>query len=1301
MVHSVLTNNSLFFLVHSGRKSGAVSSLPFLKIGSTILPKQTNSSQIAHDQLIHLRNWRSALNRFATQSDESENLRNDMALETRGTKRKFREMSYLELDSDQDQEDELELEDDEDLPPRSSLRRRFTGRFLRSQNRRSRYPLSLSLSLSSEDDGDNDGHEDEDEDEDKDETRKGHLPIRSLHRIRRRLTRTRLRAVDGDDLDELSRDALPSSSEDDYNGMPFVQSDINPVQSRKIGKRSKRLRSKTKGKSSWPGYGDSSSIEFEHTRRSGRSTRTRKNMRDDALMDEDSFYIDDDRAPTVPKIISIKEVFQQPPTNSDFYEVHSATCDTCQGGPSTTKGQLIGCQGCSLSFHKNCLGFRAAREHMVTKIGHENFVLQCRYCIGIMRKKDTSAPQQSMCQFCKIDGRSCAPFSEKKTAKQEEKIRLENDGVDPITTVAEDLVNNSENVLFRCFRCRRAWHFEHLPPIGVAQSDVENMRQELIAEYSIDWRCQECSSASRKIHALVAWRPFEGESPRKPVMSYYDLTEDSKEYLVKWQDMSYFHCTWMPGAWVYGVAASTMRISFGKRDGEKGSLQKKITKDAIPEEYLMADVILTVKMKGGKSSRSVEIDDIEKVLVKFQGLGYDEVVWDDPPPTDASTAIQQAYKAAYVEYLSGKYFRTEPQSKMKESLRAFCELDFKSNHELQAQPKGLKRGNLLQYQLDGVNWLLHRYHQQQSVILADEMGLGKTVQVVALITTLIQDKPGVWPFLVVVPNSTCPNWRREIKHWAPDLRVVTYHGGKAAQDLAYKYELFPNGTSDMRAHIVVMSYDSAQDDRTKGRFRSVHWAGLVVDEGQRLKNEQSLLYGALKAMKVPFRLLLTGTPLQNNKRELFNLIQFIDPKKNAAELDEEYSVITAENVPRLHELIRPYFLRRTKADTLKFLPPMRQIIVPVTMTILQEKLCKSIMAKNPDLIKAIFSNSKMGKSDRGSLNNILMQLRKCLCHPFIYSEAIEERTVDAVALHQNLVSASAKLLLLNIMIPKLKERGHRILIFSQFLNQLDIIEDFLTGIGYEYRRLDGNMSSLERQKKIDEFNAPDSSVFAFLLSTRAGGVGINLATADTVIILDPDFNPHQDIQAVARAHRIGQRRPVLCFQLMTKNSVEEKIMQIGRKKLALDHLLIESMDAKELDSTDVESILKHGADALFSSNERETIRYDSASVDKLLNRSDMKQSSPGEKEEELRFSYAKVWANDRGDFDDEIANRDMPVSSSVWENILKQREEEAKLEVKSNQEVLGRGGRRRQVSVTCHSVANFPLSQPSKLLICL
>ncbi|UNI20583.1 hypothetical protein JDV02_006655 [Purpureocillium takamizusanense] len=1086
--------------------------------------------------------------------------------------------------------------------------------------------------------------------------------------------------------DELAHDPQQPSDQDDGDFRPVV-SDISYKKSRRgvalqrtnrIGIQRQLARSRAKAKTG----SDGSDIEFEQPRRSSRATRNMFDMRDDALMDDESFYVVEDKLPGAPKVVSVREVFQPLPADSTFGTVHMASCHTCGG--SKQRGQIVHCQGCSLSYHKHCLGVRSQRDHLVTKIGDESFVLQCRYCINIYRKKDKVSPRHSMCQTCKEAGEACAPFSQKKTSRQEEKLREENGGTDPITTVSPRLINNKEVLLFRCVTCHRGWHLDHLPRAG-SEPIGTDVSSERLKDYMVDWQCNECSTTKHKIHRLVAWRPSTQPVTEESLTLPYDsLSDDDKEYLIKWETRSYFHCTWMSGAWVYGVSAAGMRTSFGKKDAQH-SLLSLTEKEAIPEEYLLADIVFNVKMRSSApraKSKTAELENItsvSKVLVKFQGLGYDDVVWDSPPTEDMGEAYS-AFREAYHEYVEGKYFQNEPWPKIRERIKVFRAADLE---EVDVQPAGLKRGKLMGYQVEGLNWLLGNYHGERSVVLADEMGLGKTVQVVSLVTYLVQEKPKCWPFLIVVPNATCPNWRREFKQWAPGLRVVTYHGGREPQELAYKYELFPHGSSDMKAHVVIMSYDSAQDPKTKVLFKNVHWTGLVVDEGQRLKNDQSLLYLALRAMRIPFRLLLTGTPLQNNKRELFNLLQFIDTSQDAASLDEEYAVLDKDTLPRLHEKIRPYFLRRTKAGVLKFLPPMAQIILPVTMTVIQEKLSKSIMAKNPQLIRAVFANDKMKSKDRGSLNNILMQLRKCLCHPFMYSEAIEERHHDQAILHRNLVEASAKLLLLEIMLPKLQERGHRVLIFSQFLQQLDILEDCLAGMGFQFRRLDGAMSSLEKQRRIDLFNAPDSPLFAFLLSTRAGGVGINLATADTVIIMDPDFNPHQDIQALSRAHRIGQKQKVLCFQLVTKDTVEERIMQVGRKKMALDHALIESMDDDDLAGDDLESILKHGAQALFDENYQTTaIHYDGPSVDKLLDRSQLEQTKADEEgSADTQFTYARVWANERQGFDDGLGTAEdeapEPISSGVWDKILAQREEEARLEAEANKEQLGRGGRRR------------------------
>jgi len=1125
-------------------------------------------------------------------------------------------------------------------------------------------------------------------------------PTRS-RALRPRATRNLTVAAKDNDRDELQE------SDGDDSGFFLIQSDIVPGKRRKLRKLTSRAKALSRQAKNDVGV---------EARRSSRANKNTKVMADNfAEDDDDIYYVQETKAPGVPKVTSMKEIFQPPPL--EFKEAHRLICETCQTLDIAHKGALICCQGCSNAYHKSCLGPRSTREQLVTKVGPDSFVLQCRFCLCNHKKKDDRAPSQDTCFGCHMKGPSCAPFSEKKTPKQEEKVRLENDGVDPVIEIPSKLINNENNVLFRCSRCHRACHYEHLPhPNNTRDPTIDdplNLRRHRMEEYQITWNCKQCQDTEEeKVDKLVAWRPVNRASYTKG-KSILEYSEDEIEYLVKWQEKSYNHCVWMTGAWIHGVCAASMRKSFIKRtfgeeadpdatdDMARDSLLRWTEKDAILDVWRQPDIILDVvyaprtreaEQKAKRKSPSELMEDdkarilhVTKIMVKFIGLSYDDVVWDTPPDA-GSGEIWDAYVDAYHEFLIGKHFKADTWRNMRERIDHFRSLDFGPDIEVKEQPRGLKRGKLMGYQLEGLNWMLYNFRHERNVILADEMGLGKTVQVVALLSSFIQDSPRIWPFLIIVPNSTCTNWRREIKKWAPDLRVVAYYGGKVSQTLAYKYELFPNNSKDLKAHVVIMSYDSAKDSDFKYRFGQVRWAGMVIDEAQALKSDDVGLYKALAPLQVPFKLLLTGTPLQNNKRELFNLLQFVNPALNAEKLDQQFGDITKENLPKLHELIRPYFLRRTKAQVLTFLPPMAQIILPVSMTVLQEKLCKSIMERNPQLIRSMFTRDKLKSSDRGSLSNILMQLRKCLCHPFVYSQAIEDRGTNEEVAKRNLIEASSKLMLLEVMLPKLKERGHRVLMFSQFLDQLTILEDFLSTLGFRYERLDGNQSGMEKQKRIDAFNAPDSKVFIMLLSTRAGGVGINLATADTVIILDPDWNPHQDIQALSRAHRIGQQKKVLCFQIMTVDSAEEKILQMGRKKMALDHLLIESMDDKEGEAAnDVESVLKHGAAALFGEGrKKEAIVYDSAAVDKLLDRSAEEETKmDGGQSAESAFALARVWAQD-GDLQDDVktVEQDPSMNLGVWDKILKEREEEARREAEKEIQALGRGNRRRNVSYT-------------------
>ncbi|RKF60145.1 CHD3-type chromatin-remodeling factor PICKLE [Erysiphe neolycopersici] len=1040
---------------------------------------------------------------------------------------------------------------------------------------------------------------------------------------------------------------------------------------------------------------ESSSLSEKPSRRSIRK-RSNKNMKE--CNENEEIYAEEDSSDSRHIVANTKEFFPPIEKDSLFRKFHRKICDVCNENERSLKKGLspfVYCQGCSTSIHKNCLGSRSRREHLVTKIGPENFVLQCRRCIGSAITKDKNAPRLDVCIVCREIGPSCRPFSTKMNARQEEKLRLQNEGIDPITKTPCELVNNEKNILFRCCGCKRASHFEHLPPLKkqsespvvIDNDDDEKLRQFRLNEYSLKWRCEDCLDAPATVDKLVCWRPLNHDQYEND-MTADKICEDEKEYLIKWSDKSYFNCTWMPGNWVWGVTQNISRKAFLRRDEGINLFPKWSFEEAVPEEFLQIEIVLDTRYEKSFISKSEKLDklainDVTEVFVKLRGLPYDEAVWMKPPTTE-NMERYQSFVTAYNEYVDGKYFRQSPASAMEHRLGVFRRLNFAKSVEMKKQPSQLTGGKMMEYQMEGLNWLLYNFHQKKNVILADEMGLGKTIQIIAFIVAIVKNNPKCWPFLVVTPNSTCPNWRREIKKWAPKLRVVSYYGTKRALELAYNYEMYPENCSDLRAHVVVTSFEGPVGDHSKRYFARIKWAGLIVDEGQRLKNDRNLLHGALMALKIPFQVLLTGTPLQNNKRELFNLLQFLDTSINAAKLDEEYEELTNKNLPQLHDLIRPFFLRRTKLQVLNFLPPMAQMIVPVTMSIVQKKLYKSILAKNPELIKSVFGQNKttLRPSERGNLNNILMQLRKCLCHPFLYSSAIEDRSFCDQTLYRNLVDASSKFQLLELMLPKLHERGHRILIFSQFLQNLDLIEDFLTGLGLLFQRLDGSMNSLEKQKRIDAFNAPNSPLFAFLLSTRAGGVGINLATADTVLIMDPDFNPHQDIQALSRAHRIGQEKKVLVIQLMTKGSAEEKIIQIGRKKLALDKALIGNMDMKNDTVYDLESILRFGAEALFNDDSKDDIHYDSASVDKLLDRSLIEtENNDQEKNSGTQFSFARIWANDKDsitEYNDGTKSPEIVPQFTAWDKILEQREADAALEAAKNTQVLGRGKRLRQ-----------------------
>jgi ATP-dependent DNA helicase len=496
------------------------------------------------------------------------------------------------------------------------------------------------------------------------------------------------------------------------------------------------------------------------------------------------------------------------------------------------------------------------------------------------------------------------------------------------------------------------------------------------------------------------------------------------------------------------------------------------------------------------------------------------------------------------------------------------------------QPKNMTGGSenlkLRPYQESGAAWLEGLNFNGLHGILADEMGLGKTIQVIAVIAHLmLQGVKG--PFLIVAPLSTLRNWESEFSRWCPNINKLVYHGSRDDREDMRKQFMKLTKTKSGRSHrvngrdaqieddfpVIITSYDIAMIDSK--HLANFTWKYLVVDEGHRLKNKDCRLMKELKRIPSQQRVLLTGTPLQNNLSELWSLLNFLMPdafddlqffqawfgwdSKNRNMTETIKQDNDGEDIIRkLHTILNPFMMRRLKKDVAKYLPEKKEIIVYAGMTDDQRAMYRAI---EQDL-STFQSQMKMVKKAEGktykSLLNRVMQMRKCCNHPYLIND-VEETT-------EHLVESSGKLKLLDRMLRHFFKHGHKVLIFSQFTSMLDIIEDFLILRGWHDRccRIDGSVKLNERQDQIEAFNEEDSEKNIFLLSTRAGGVGINLASADTVIIYDSDWNPHMDNQAQDRAHRIGQKKDVFVYRMCMESSVETLVLERANAKRSLSRM---------------------------------------------------------------------------------------------------------------------------------------------------
>uniref|UniRef100_A0A183AH75 Helicase ATP-binding domain-containing protein n=1 Tax=Echinostoma caproni TaxID=27848 RepID=A0A183AH75_9TREM len=600
---------------------------------------------------------------------------------------------------------------------------------------------------------------------------------------------------------------------------------------------------------------------------------------------------------------------------------------------------------------------------------------------------------------------------------------------------------------------------------------------------------------------------------------------------------------------------------------------------------------------------------------------------------------------------------------------------------LQAQPSGntlttgdakvsvpflLTGGSLREYQLVGLTWLAAIFQKRLNGILADEMGLGKTIQTIALLAYLACEH-GIWgPHLIVVPTSVILNWEIEFKRWCPGFKILTYFG-----HIRERRERRKGWTKTNAFHVCITSYRLAIQDAAV--FKRKKWKYLILDEAQNIKNFKSQRWQTLLTFNSQRRLLLTGTPLQNSLMELWSLMHFLMPNIFQSHRDfqewfaspltgmiEGNSEYNEQLVARLHKVLRPFLLRRLKADVERQMPKKFEHIVMCRLSRRQRFLYDDFMS--------LTSTRETLKSGQFlSVMNVLMQLRKVCNHPNLFETRpiissfhvadyllqldlprllvnishpflvfasspnavssgfhinvssaryqsqksqqeerltgfLQAECLPKVCIQQDLsvhresnskgsllnqipLSPQAwllpvqlhriatacriqfpdprliqydcgKLQRLDLLLRELKAGSHRVLIFTQMARMLDILEQFLAYHGHRYLRLDGATKVEQRQVLMERFNQ-DASIFVFILSTRSGGLGVNLTGADTVIFYDSDWNPTMDAQAQDRCHRIGQTRDVHIYRLISELTVEENILRKANQKRFLSDVAIE------------------------------------------------------------------------------------------------------------------------------------------------
>ncbi|XP_035199394.1 chromodomain-helicase-DNA-binding protein 6 isoform X2 [Oxyura jamaicensis] len=800
------------------------------------------------------------------------------------------------------------------------------------------------------------------------------------------------------------------------------------------------------------------------------------------------------------------------------------------------------------------------------------------------------------------------PVEKKKKGKRKNEIpvdtlELDQDLLSPSVQSPEESVESADSQKRRSGRQVKRRKYNEDLDFKVVDDDGETIavlgagRTSALSASTLAWQAEEPPEDDANIiEKILASRMVQKEAHPG------GLTFEMEEFYVKYRNFSYLHCKWATLEELEKDPRISQKIKrFRNKQAQMKHIFTEPDEDLFNPDYVEVDRILEVAHTKDPDTG----EEVTHYLVKWCSLPYEESTWEleedvDPGKIKEFEALQIPPEIKHMVTYPEERPASESWQKLEKSR------EYKNSNQLR------------EYQLEGMNWLLFNWYNRKNCILADEMGLGKTIQSITFLSEIFL--MGIHgPFLIIAPLSTITNWEREFRTWT-EMNAIVYHGSQISRQMIQQYEMVYRDTQGnplpgiFKFQVVITTFEMILADCPE--LKKIQWRCVVIDEAHRLKNRNCKLLEGLKLMALEHKVLLTGTPLQNSVEELFSLLNFLEPQQFPSEtafLEEFGDLKTEEQVKKLQSILKPMMLRRLKDDVEKNLAPKQETIIEVELTNIQKKYYRAILEKNFS-----FLSKGANQHNMPNLINTMMELRKCCNHPYLINGAEEKILEDFRKTHspeapdfqlQAMIQAAGKLVLIDKLLPKLIAGGHKVLIFSQMVRCLDILEDYLIQRRYTYERIDGRVRGNLRQAAIDRFCKPDSDRFVFLLCTRAGGLGINLTAADTCIIFDSDWNPQNDLQAQARCHRIGQSKAVKVYRLITRNSYEREMFDKASLKLGLDKAVLQDINRKgstngvqQLSKMEVEDLLRKGAYGALMDEEDEGSKFCEEDIDQILQR---------------------------------------------------------------------------------------------------